>query len=616
MILDFLARRPYLIQHLAPVWNALSASERGVFYFQGNDTKAYALLKLKSPKLVEYIEVNEQPGECGYGPILAAAYGDAVRAADFYLERPVILMEHGAGLTFGKPVFADGSGQRTKLACFPVQSKYVLGKIHPEIASKPHPIIGVPKLDRWAGQFDMPHPMPRKPTIAFAFHHGDKNSRPAETGSAWEHYAEILPAIVQHYKVLLHAHPLSELAITGLYQDLKNSAEFVPEWDDVMQRADLFIGDCGSAAYEFIVTGKPVILLNAPWFDRKKQWGLRFWDYTNIGPMVDGPEQLVPAIENTIARPNEYQLPRRRAVEDLFPYLGNSSQRAVEVIREFLDKKPLTATVKKAVPLPRARIKIEHLPIRTSFDRGIIYMCFGEAARMEMERSIASLRNVGSDLPVAIFGDPQTFSLNGAASEVSRIIPWKGASPFDAEKASHFQFRAGRVKPSVYDYSPFKHTMYIDCDTEFMQNPEPGFGFLNNWDFAIAQERLAVSQLYNMTRVGWQHNLQERDATIEAFGGSGDFPFWNSGVFFFRRNRAVADMFKAWDTEWHRWEQWDEQLALMRAANQSKARVFVMSEVWNYPHTDNDRAVIIHLYGRGAARMDAPEQEPVNENLR
>jgi len=511
-------------------------------------------------------------------------------------------------LTFGKPVYADGYGQRYKLAMFPVPNQHTLNKCMPELTSKPHPIVGVPKLDRWAGEFKQAHVMPAKPTIAIAFHHGDKNSRPGETGSAWEHYTSILPELAKRYKLILHAHPIMDFELLKFYNEKMAQVEFVPDFQEVMRRADIYINDCSSTLYEFCVTGKPVIILNAPWFDKKSNWGIRFWEYTDIGLQVNEPEYLLSAIEDAVQHPDAFQKERWRTINDLFPFLGESANRAVGEITNFLQTLPKQQRINiepATNPNPPAIRNIERKPARKSMARGLLYMCFGDKARAEMEKSIESLRSVGSDLPICVVGSGEIVaSLNGLGPEIRQVVKWTGVDPYDSSMIPNFQFRAGRIKPGLYDLSPFEETLYVDCDVEFKADPEPGFGFLKNWDIAVAQERLAINELYNRPRAGWQHNVEERDATIKAFGGDGNFPFLNSGVIFFRKNDKVEELFKLWSEEWKKWQMWDEQASLLRAMNRSKVRLMVLSEYWNYPHDGEPKTLILHQYGMGLARSN------------
>jgi hypothetical protein len=612
MPVDILARKAYTLDHIIPVWLAMPVAMRGNIYLTAEGMKylsdhpsPFSKIVLGSSYLQEYLDGDNS--DCGHFPILTSAYGDACRVAEFDPNRPIILMEHGIGLTFGKPVYADGYGQRYKFSLFPVPNQHTLDKCHPDMKKWPHPIIGVPKMDPFAGEFKKPHPMPKNPTIAIAFHHGDKNSRPGEVGSAWEHYQDIIPRLANFYKVIFHAHPiLNEQLATLIVKDHFNGAEFVPDFNEVMRRADIYINDCSSTLYEFAVTGKPVIMLNAPWFDRKSNFGIRFWDYTDIGPQVDEPTQLIPAIQQTIAKPDEFEQARWRMVNDLFPFLGSSADRAVMEIETFLGKQE--SIVSKPEPKPKP-LAVQPMKIRTSADRGLLYMCFGDKALAELKKSVESLRKAGCTLPLAVIGAKESITgMNGLTQDILEAKEWKGQNPFDGSKANRFQFRAGRVKPSLYELSPFRETMYVDCDVEFRVDPEPGFGFLKHWDFCVAQERLAVNQLYNRERSGWQHNIEEKNQTIQEFG-DGNFPFINSGVLFWRNNWAVKELFRLWAEEWNRWQQWDEQMSLVRALNRSSVRMFLLSEVWNYPHRDELRALIVHEYGLGAARMDVRDHE-------
>ncbi|HEY6018319.1 MAG TPA: hypothetical protein VIY48_00005, partial [Candidatus Paceibacterota bacterium] len=98
---------------------------------------------------------------------------------------------------------------------------------------------------------------------------------------------------------------------------------------------------------------------------------------------------------------------------------------------------------------------------------GIIYMSFGDKALHGVEKSIFSLRRTGYSYPVAIIGDVcqhNTFLSN------CQFIRWQGQSPFDARQKRNFQFRAGRIKPSLCKLSPFDYTLYIDADTEYLQS--------------------------------------------------------------------------------------------------------------------------------------------------
>jgi hypothetical protein len=233
-------------------------------------------------------------------------------------------------------------------------------------------------------------------------------------------------------------------------------------------------------------------------------------------------------------------------------------------------------------------------------DCGFVYMVFGKKALIDFKNSVISLRRSGCNLPVIAVGDIHVqFSFGKSITS----IKWEGEDPYDKDARKNFQFKAGRVKPFLYQYTPFKKNMYLDTDTVIMKDPSIAFNYLNNWDAVFTEERLMVCELYNKVGAGWEHHLAERDQTVKEFGGDGHFKFWNSGVFLWNQNLRTETLFNNWHQEWLRWQRWDEQLALMRAANRSPVRIFILSEIWNCPH-QREAKLIWHNYGRGTSRVN------------
>lgn len=226
---------------------------------------------------------------------------------------------------------------------------------------------------------------------------------------------------------------------------------------------------------------------------------------------------------------------------------------------------------------------------------GIIYICFGTKAMAGLLASVESLRRTGHDYPVAVIGDTEVGG--------TTFIRWEGESPFDVTRKPHLRFRAGRIKPWIYELSPFDRTLYLDCDTEIMGDLRPAFDWLDRFELLIAKHpepAQDVGQLYNEPKAGWFHNMRERDHTMKTFG-SGDVPYWNSGVLWFRKSAAVQAVFQSWRDEWRVFQEWDEQLALMRAVFTHPLRLLVLPETWNHPHRKLAGA-IFHNYGRGVVR--------------
>jgi hypothetical protein len=572
MKLDFFATQTHFIDHLKPIWDAFP--QRGSFFVSEN-------IKAHAQKKIGEVIIGQPKG--AIYPVLTCSYGDMAAIVRDNPNAKAILAEHGIGMTYGTSAYADGRGRRKNASMFLMQSQYVANKIHPDLAEIPRHVIGIPKLDQWAGEFDKPHPMPKDPTIAISFHHSNFSNVP-EAQNAWEEYREILPKLADKYHLIGTGHPLEIEQFSETYRSL--GIEIVEDFNEVMRRADILIFDCTSAGYEFLVTGKPVILLDATKFRRNLQFGIRFWDYSNIGIEVSSADKLMSAIQTTIDFPNEHLLQRLHTIVELIPNIGKSTQIAVDILTDFL----------KTVPDPEPEIAIQEM-IETC-DSGIVYMCFGEPAKLEIEKSIESLRVLGFSYPVVIVGDTPV--------EGTYFVEWTGENPFDLTRKKGLQFLAGKIKPYLYGLSPFKKTLYVDADTRFRRDIQPGFDFLTTCDIATAEENQCLMDLHNpdpsATNISWYHHMPEVEKSIDELGNP-SMRFLNSGVIFFRKGRHCERLFDDWHTEWLRWQQWDEQMAFLRAVKRNPhINIMRLPIQWNCPRPKGD-VIIVHMYARGAARL-------------
>jgi hypothetical protein len=250
-------------------------------------------------------------------------------------ERPILSMEHGTGHAFRRAPYPNGKGERDHVDLFLMPNEYT-ARLSRSVRPTPCEVIGTPKMDAFAPSH-FPAPAPTKdPVIAIAFHWGERTARPPESGSAWEHYRDALPGLARRFQVIGHGHPLAAHVYRKAFE--KMGIEWVGDFREVLRRADVYLNDLSSTLYEFVVTGKPVIVLNAPWFRRSVHWGIRFWDYADVGIQVEGPEELERAIDETLEQYGSICLDARvQAVADLYPYLGTSAARAVHVLTSFLE---------------------------------------------------------------------------------------------------------------------------------------------------------------------------------------------------------------------------------------------------------------------------------------
>ena len=588
---DFFARRSNYIDHLAPIWFALDESVRGSFYVP-ELMQAYAeqlrieATVLRPPGINNKLHVAP-PGK---GPLVTCAYGDLQMAERKDPHRMQIFMQHGVGLSFEHNGYAGGAGMQREVSLFLDPNQHTRDLVAKTFPHKAGFVVGTPKLDPWGTYPPTPSLKGRgdekKPVVCISFH-WDGSAIAPEAGNAFAHFKAVIPELAknQAFTLIGHGHPRVMDSLVPFYE--QHGIEPVYSFEEVMERADLYVNDCSSTLYEFLVTGKPVVILNAPQFRRNVHTGIRFWEYTDVGPMVDEAEELEEVIlDQMTGDGGQWAEGRARAVADLYPYLGESAKRAAQVIEEFVSSKGPALTMIDQVEGESV---------------GILYMCWGEKAALEVKKSMYSLRNVGLRIPFCVVGD--------APVRGAQFIEWMFPSPFDASQRQNFQFRAGRVKPFLAELSPFERTLYIDADTEFMSDITAGFELLSQYDVAVTEELLAIGELYNKPKTGWEINIVERDATIEELGGDRNRKFWNSGVIFFRKTDAVLNLFAEWSRQWLRWQQWDEQLALMRAVHACPVNHKVLPVDWNHPHRHKAK-VIFHNYGRGVARMNVELAPP------
>lgn len=318
MKIDVLASETHYYKHLLPIWAALPDHLRGTVH------------PLRQPDHF----VRPSMGRLA----MVAGWQDIIPLRGLC---EMIYVEHGAGQSYvdrkHDPSYSASGGQR---------HRGVFGYISPSetVAARwtnaPSVAVGCPKMDAFLNVAYQP---PAEPTVCFAWHWPCMLVPEART--AWPHYEPLFSEIVQRFqaqgfKVLGHEHPKWRGKMNA--RMTQEGLDVLPTDGDVFAGADILIVDNSSLAFEFALLGRPVVLLNAPWYRRDVEHGLRFW--SNIpGLQVGGPEHLMSLnlwdlMPGGSLRPESERL-AKEALPSVYAHRdGSSSARAAAFIASLVDK--------------------------------------------------------------------------------------------------------------------------------------------------------------------------------------------------------------------------------------------------------------------------------------
>jgi len=194
--------------------------------------------------------------------------------------------------------------------------------------------------------------------------------------------------------------------------------------------------------------------------------------------------------------------------------------------------------------------------------RGVVYVAYGDEARVQVLLAAQTLREHHPTLPFRIITD-ESFGRLPRKFPAPKLIYHEDTDP-----------GARGVKLQVDLLSPFDDTLYLDADTRIHGDITMPFDLLDNgWEMCITPCRHQEPDD--------QHghvNEEERAITFEEV--SADLFAMQGGVFWFRKCEAVHRLFSTWRQEWERWRDQD-QAALMRALVRCPVKLFVLGRAYN-----------------------------------
>lgn len=258
--------------------------------------------------------------------VVVASGSDAQQLAS---DVPYVYVEHGSGQSYEPwqhPAYSGGTGHASCVG-FVCPSQAVAGRWRQRYSTARVAAIGCPKLDPWhRGE----RPIPTDMTVAITFHWNCNVSKFSRW--AFPHYRRSLAGIVdawrhQGWLVIGHGHPKAAGELAGFWSSI--GVEWVPSYADVFDRANILVADNTSLIPEFMSLGRPVIFMNAPWYNTGKSVGGRFWDWDGSGRAVWSPEELAVVDLNDIALGDLYRDRREEVVRDVYAHVdGRTAVRA------------------------------------------------------------------------------------------------------------------------------------------------------------------------------------------------------------------------------------------------------------------------------------------------
>jgi hypothetical protein len=300
--LDVLCSLPHYAAHLEPVWASLPAQLRGRWHPQARRGSA--------------------PPD---GAVLVASAHDlglAVRAG----YRRVAYLEHGAGQSYGQAHGYPGGKGRGPVDLFLSPGPLAAAADRAAYPAARVVEVGSPVLEL------LPAREPGPPAVAVSFHWPCGVA--PEAGTALPHYRRALAGLAERYPLLGHGHPKAARELERLWRGL--GVEYVPSWHEVLRRADAYVCDNSSTLFEFASTGRPVVVLNAPWWRRSVSYPPRFWQAASVGVQVEQPGELEAAVALALEdRPGQRRA-RRAALRLVYARRRGAAQAAARALEEWL----------------------------------------------------------------------------------------------------------------------------------------------------------------------------------------------------------------------------------------------------------------------------------------
>lgn len=307
-MIDAYASQSHYWDHIAPIWQHLLPSERGTLYV--------------SPAVAPYVTIPHTTVRlppAARHPVIVAGAPDLPKVG----KRPVVFVEHGTGQTYSVPhsSYAGGPDRQT-VRLFLCPNQRVARANRDAYPSTPAVVVGSPRVEWLARR--LPE-IRERPVVAW---HWNCDLVP-ETRTAFPQYRRILPELAGW---IGHGHPRIWGTVETAYKHAR--LEPVQWWADVIKAGpSVVVADNTSIQWEAVALGIPVVFVNASWYRRDINHGLRFWEYSDCGPHVNHPSELAEVAKTVRDWAGVYDVRRREVAGLLYGQSSGSAWRAADSIR-------------------------------------------------------------------------------------------------------------------------------------------------------------------------------------------------------------------------------------------------------------------------------------------
>jgi len=338
-LIDAYASQENYVDHLLPIWEALPESVRGRFHVVGDAQNRMSYWpSLRSQPLLK----RQGDPRC---LTLVASYQDE----QFVRPRPTVLVEHGAGQSYSDhdPSYPGGSDRRA-VQLFICPNETVAQRWRDMYPETPTAVVGCPKLDPWHAvaangvRWGSSTEVGELPLVVISFHFqpATKTHIP-EARPAFEHYMDAVEALAHQddktrgFRLAGHHHPRAHEIGGWMRAPARGPMKVYQRFETVLDLADVYVCDNSSTIYEFASTDRPVVLLNAPWYRRDVEHGLRFWALADVGLQCDLPIELHATILDAIKDHRMVRAQRYVTSRKVYAHVdGRAAARAAVAILE------------------------------------------------------------------------------------------------------------------------------------------------------------------------------------------------------------------------------------------------------------------------------------------